>query len=151
MSEFSLFGDDPPAAPSRGESAAPVVDPSAPLAERMRPRTLDEIVGQQHLVGPEGTLRRLMAAGHLPNAINWDWMNGVPTEGWETLRPTGELAAELAAVGITPDKEIVTYCRSGARASHTLMLLRTLGYPRVRNFKGSWLEWSARVLGANHS
>ena len=58
---------------------------------------------------------------------------------------------EFAALGITPDKEIVTYCRSGARASHTHLLLRHLGYPRVRNYDGSWLEWSARVLGVNHA
>jgi thiosulfate/3-mercaptopyruvate sulfurtransferase len=91
------------------------------------------------------------AAGHLPNAINWDWMNGVAVEGWDTVRPADELAAELAGLGITPDKEIVTYCRSGARAAHTHLLLRNLGYPRVRNYDGSWLEWSARVLGINHA
>ncbi len=90
------------------------------------------------------------AAGHLPNAIAWDWMNGVPMGSWDTLRPAEELTAELTALGITPDKEIVTYCRSGARAAHTHLLLRHLGYPRVRNFDGSWLEWSARVLGVKH-
>jgi thiosulfate/3-mercaptopyruvate sulfurtransferase len=91
------------------------------------------------------------AAGHLPAAINWDWMNGVPEAGWEAVRPAAELTAELTALGITPDKEIVTYCRSGARAAHTHLLLRSLGYPRVRNYDGSWLEWSARVLGINHT
>jgi thiosulfate/3-mercaptopyruvate sulfurtransferase len=91
------------------------------------------------------------AEGHLPNAINWDWMNGVPVEGWDTVRPSDELAVELAGLGITPDKEIVTYCRSGARAAHTHLLLRNLGFPRVRNYDGSWLEWSARVLGINHA
>lgn len=85
--------------------------------------------------------------GHLPGALNWDWMNGVPVGSWDTLRPPAELYSELTAHGITPDKEIVTYCRSGARASHTYLLLRQLGYPRVRNYDGSWLEWSARVLG----
>lgn len=89
--------------------------------------------------------------GHLPNAIPWDWMNGVPVEGWDATRPPEELAAELAALGITPDKEIVTYCRSGARAAHTYLLLRNLGFPRVRNYDGSWLEWSARILGITHS
>ncbi|MCC6168903.1 MAG: sulfurtransferase [Caldilineaceae bacterium] len=87
------------------------------------------------------------AQGHLPGAINWDWMNGVPAGSWNTLRPLAELYSDLTAHGITPDKEIVTYCRSGARASHTYLLLRRLGYPRVRNYDGSWLEWSARVLG----
>lgn len=90
-------------------------------------------------------------AGHLPNARNWDWMNGVPVGSWDTLRPAAELTAELAALGVTPDKEIITYCRSGARAAHTYVLLRSLGFPRVRNYDGSWLEWSARVLGLPHA
>lgn len=85
------------------------------------------------------------AGGHLPGAICWDWMNGVPLQGWGTLRPAPELRAELEHLGVTPDKEIVTYCRSGARAAHTYLLLRYLGYPRVRLYDGSWLEWSIRV------
>jgi thiosulfate/3-mercaptopyruvate sulfurtransferase len=80
--------------------------------------------------------------GHLPGAIRWDWMNGVPVGSWDAVRPAEELRTELANLGITPDKEIVTYCRSGARAAHTYLLLRYLGYPRVRNYDGSWLEWS---------
>lgn len=80
--------------------------------------------------------------GHVPTAVNWDWMNGVPVEGWDALRQDDAVRAELAALGITPDKEVVTYCRSGARASHTYVLLRELGFRRVRNYDGSWLEWS---------
>lgn len=82
------------------------------------------------------------ADGHLPDAINWDWLNAVPTGAWEMMREADELRSELAALGVTPDKEIVTYCRSGVRAAHTYVVLRTLGFPRVRNYDGSWLEWS---------
>lgn len=85
--------------------------------------------------------------GHLPNARNWDWLNAVPVGEWEMLRPADELRAELAELGITPEKEVVTYCRSGARAAHTYLVLRRLGFERVRNYDGSWLEWSYRVLG----
>lgn len=80
--------------------------------------------------------------GHLPNAINWDWMNAVPMGAWEMMRDANELREEFAALGVTPDKEIVTYCRSGVRAAHTYVVLRALGFPRVRNYDGSWLEWS---------
>jgi thiosulfate/3-mercaptopyruvate sulfurtransferase len=84
------------------------------------------------------------AEGHIPNAVHWDWMNAVPVGSWEALRPDAELLADLAKAGITPDKEIITYCRSGVRAAHTYWALRHLGYPRVRNYDGSWLEWQSR-------
>jgi thiosulfate/3-mercaptopyruvate sulfurtransferase len=82
------------------------------------------------------------AAGHLPGAVGWDWINGVPVGSWDTVRPAAELQAELVESGITPDKEIVTYCQSGVRAAHTYLLLRHLGYRRVRVYDGSWLDWS---------
>ncbi len=62
------------------EHASPAPGGS-PLAERMRPRTLDEVVGQEHLVGPKGALRRLLAGGQLPSMIFW----GPPGSGKTTL------------------------------------------------------------------
>src|SRR5687767_10347567 len=56
-------------------------DPNAPLAARMRPRTLDEYVGQEHLLGPGKLLRRLIEAGQLPSIILW----GPPGSGKTTL------------------------------------------------------------------
>ena len=53
----------------------------APLAARMRPRTLDEFVGQEHLVGEGHILRRLMVADSLPSIIFW----GPPGTGKTTL------------------------------------------------------------------
>ena len=50
-----------------------------------------------------------------------------------------------ARAGVTPDKEVVTYCQGGYRAAHSYLALRLLGYPRVRNYIGSWKEWGDRV------
>jgi putative ATPase len=53
----------------------------APLAERIRPRSLDEVVGHQKLLGPEGFLRRAIAADRVPSLIFW----GPPGTGKTTL------------------------------------------------------------------
>ncbi len=71
-----LFADDvPPAA------AAPAPRGDAPLADRLRPRTLTEVVGQDHLTGPEGAIGRMVSAGRLSSMILW----GPPGTGKTTI------------------------------------------------------------------
>ena len=76
---MDLFADDPPA-PSGAERTAPA-DPSAPLAERMRPRTLDDIVGQESLLAPGRPLREAIDRDRLRSIILW----GPPGTGKTTL------------------------------------------------------------------
>ncbi|GIW11172.1 MAG: hypothetical protein KatS3mg061_2229 [Dehalococcoidia bacterium] len=60
--------------------------------------------------------------------------------------PPEELRALYEAEGITPDKDIIAYCRFGERSSHTWFVLTyLLGYPQVRNYDGSWTEWGNLV------
>ena len=79
--------DGHPASPSTaarqgaGPVPSPVVAGQQPLAARMRPRTLDEFVGQAHLVGPQGPFRRFASRGALPSMILW----GPPGSGKTTL------------------------------------------------------------------
>jgi len=47
--------------------------------------------------------------------------------------------------GITSDKEVVSYCQGGYRAAHSYVALRVLGFPKVRNYIGSWKEWGDRA------
>jgi putative ATPase len=61
-----LFADDLPPTP-----AAPAPREDAPLADRLRPRSLDEVIGQEHLTGPEGAIGRMVAAGKLSSMVLW--------------------------------------------------------------------------------
>jgi thiosulfate/3-mercaptopyruvate sulfurtransferase len=75
----------------------------------------------------------------------------VHIEWTRNLAPTGEFkpAAELRKMyeeaGVTPDREVITYCQGGYRAAHSYLALRLLGYPNVRNYVGSWKEWGDRT------
>lgn len=84
-------------------------------------------------------------AGHIPGAQNRNWEQNLTLKAYHRLRDTADLQAELAALGISQDKEIVTYCGTGRRSAHTYLLLRLLGYPQIRNYDGSWVEWEARA------
>ena len=61
-----LFADDPPPTPAPD---SPRED--APLADRLRPRSLGEVIGQEHLTGPEGAIGRMVAAGKLSSMVLW--------------------------------------------------------------------------------
>lgn len=65
-----LFAPTPPDRPADSTTAAPT-DALGPLAERLRPRTLDQVIGQDHLTGPDGAIGRMVAAGKLSSMILW--------------------------------------------------------------------------------
>ena len=83
--------------------------------------------------------------GHIPGAGNRSWDQTLTRRAYQAFREPAELQVGLAGVGVTEDKDIVTYCTTGARSAHTYLTLRLLGYPRVRNYDGSWSEWGTRA------
>jgi thiosulfate/3-mercaptopyruvate sulfurtransferase len=89
-----------------------------------------------------GTIVRAKRGGAIPGAVHVEWTRNLTPAG--TFKPAAELRAMYEAAGVTPDKEVVTYCQGGYRAAHGYLALRLLGYPRVRNYTGSWKEWGDR-------
>ena len=84
--------------------------------------------------------------GHIPGAINIPWAMAVRKDG--TFKSAEELRALYAGHGITPDKEVIAYCRIGERSSYTWFVLHSLlGYTHVRHYDGSWAEWGS-LIGA---
>jgi thiosulfate/3-mercaptopyruvate sulfurtransferase len=91
----------------------------------------------------DGTNVRAARAGHIPGAVHVEWTNAL--EGPNALKSPVELRCIYEGVGATPDREIITHCQLGIRAAHTWFVLKhVLGYPRVRNYDGSWAEWGNR-------
>jgi putative ATPase len=96
-----LFASQPPA--------------DAPLAARMRPQSLDEFVGQAHLVGPEGALSKVVRPGYLPSMVLW----GPPGSGKTTLarllaERSGGSWRQLSAVtsGVADVRQLVADARA---------------------------------------
>ena len=106
-------------------------------------RSTQEYHGE--LIAPPGYEQEGAArAGHIPTARSIPWAQAVRDDG--TFKSPDELRELYGAEGVTPDKEVVAYCRIGERSAHTWFVLRELlGYPAVRNYDGSWTEWGNLV------
>lgn len=85
---------------------------------------------------------RAKRGGAIPGAVHLEWTQNLSPDG--TYKSLDDLRAMYAALGVTPDREVVTYCQGGYRAAHTYLALRLLGFPRVRAYTGSWKEWGDR-------
>ena len=82
--------------------------------------------------------------GHIPTAQNIPWAQNVREDG--TFKAHEDLVTLYEARGVTPDKDVIAYCRIGERSSLTwFTLTHLLGYPRVQNYDGSWTEWGSLV------
>src|ERR1041385_4151715 len=82
--QLSLFGSDDSASShpdAKGKQTSAASRAGEPLASRMRPRSLNEIVGQEHLVGPGKALRRSIEGDRISSMIFW----GPPGSGKTTL------------------------------------------------------------------
>lgn len=106
-------------------------------------RSPDEYTGKLlHMVNypQEGAQR----GGHIPTARSIPWSKAAREDG--TFKSAEDLRQLYGGEGVTPDKQVVAYCRIGERSAHTwFVLTQLLGYSNVRNYDGSWTEWGNLV------
>jgi len=108
-------------------------------------RSPQEYTGEK-LHMPEYPQEGALRGGHIPGAANIPWARAVEDDG--TFRSAEQLADLYGSRGVSRDKDVVAYCRIAERSSHTWFVLKyLLGYPRVRNYDGSWTEWG-NLVGA---
>ncbi|MEM2759523.1 MAG: sulfurtransferase [Nitrososphaerales archaeon] len=88
-----------------------------------------------------GQAVRAVKAGHIPGAINIDWMENIASDG--SFKANDDLKKLYENVAM--DNEIILYCQGGYRAANNYLALRKLGYRRLRVYLGSWYEWGNKL------
>ncbi|MEW5814682.1 MAG: rhodanese-like domain-containing protein [Spirochaetota bacterium] len=84
---------------------------------------------------------RSKRGGHIPGAVNINWVLNITEDNSKTFLSEVELSELYNSYGVPKDKEAVTLCQTGVRGAHTYFVLRLLGYPKIRLYDGSWEEW----------
>jgi thiosulfate/3-mercaptopyruvate sulfurtransferase len=84
---------------------------------------------------------RAARGGHIPGAVNINWISNLKSDDSKTFAREEELAGLYGSQKISKNKIVVTHCQTGVRGTHTYFVLKLLGYPRVQVYDGSWAEW----------
>jgi thiosulfate/3-mercaptopyruvate sulfurtransferase len=82
---------------------------------------------------------RAKFGGHIPGAVNVDYRTNFTSDG--AFKDAATLRSMYESKGVTKDKEVIALCQTGQRSSVAYLTLRLLGYPKVGNYAGSWIEW----------
>jgi len=93
--------------------------------------------------GDEAGFRAPPRPGHIPGAAHLEWTE-LFDPGSRTLKPAAELRQLLESRGITPDKQVASYCNGGARGALGGFALQVLGYDRGQAYAGSFAQWSSQ-------
>jgi thiosulfate/3-mercaptopyruvate sulfurtransferase len=130
---------DPALRAFRDDILPRIGDPTLALVDVRSPA---EFNGE--VIAPPGMSETAQRAGHIPGAASIPWAQTVKEDG--TFKDEADLRALYEAKGVTPDKDVIAYCRIGERSSHTWFALKhLLGYPNVKNYDGSWTEYGSLI------
>jgi len=83
---------------------------------------------------------RATRRGHIPSAVNIDWENNINNSSFKSKKKLSKIYSE-----IPKSSKIITYCQGGYRAANAFIVLKLLGYNKVKMYLGSWGEWGNRI------
>ena len=92
-----------------------------------------------------GSRRYAERGGHIPGAQRFEWTEGMDPNRNYRLLPVDTLKAKLNDLGLSADREIVAYCQTHHRSALSYLMLKYMGYERVRGYHGSWSDWGNRA------
>jgi thiosulfate/3-mercaptopyruvate sulfurtransferase len=95
-------------------------------------RSLEEYVGKE--------VAGIPRPGHIPSAVNVPWNAFLNPDA--TVKDAETLRAALEERGLHESHEVICYCTGGVRSAWLYVVLKLAGYHKVRNYPGSWWEWS---------
>lgn len=95
-------------------------------------RSLEEYAGKE--------IAGIPRAGHIPSAINVPWNGFLNPDA--TLKDARAIRTHLEDKGLHEGQEVICYCTGGVRSAWLYFVLKVVGYEKVRNYPGSWWEWS---------
>ena len=134
------------------ENGAPQAGASRFTVERQPERIADRQWIKAHLDDPDtgfldvrsaaeyaGQDVRSARGGHIPGAVSLDWNLFKGADG--RLRPRSELLELVASHDVQSGREIVNYCQSHVRSSYSYLVLKYLGFDKVRGYPGAWSDW----------
>lgn len=98
-------------------------------------RTPEEFSGEKKFAG---------RGGHIPGARLLNWVDTIDQDRNLRLKPEDQLLDMLHQRDLDRDKEIICYCQSHHRSSHSYIMLKALGYPRIKGYPGAWSDWGNR-------
>ena len=95
-------------------------------------RSLEEYVGKE--------ISGIPRPGHIPSALNIPWNLFFNPDA--TVKDSATIKQTLEDKGLGDCEEVICYCTGGVRSAWLYCILKMVGYPKVRNYPGSWWEWS---------
>ena len=106
------------------------------LLDKIRSKKKNQIIDARTSKEYSGEHLRAIRGGHIPSAINIDWKENISIDKFKSLNDTSKLYS-----GFSKNQEIITYCQGGYRAAITIVILKELGFKKVKMYLGSWNEW----------